>query len=75
MQLIFQFNCNGPLLNEFPNNLQLLACASFKTLRVMEDKVASWVGNLVLNIMYAPLKLIVYQQVEIYMFHHSAHLH
>ena len=56
MQLVLHFNCSRSLFNEFPNNLHLPACTSFKTLRVMEDKVTSWVGNLVLNIMYAPLK-------------------
>ncbi len=38
--------------------LQLLTCTRFKTLRVMEDKVASMVCNLVLNIMYTSLMII-----------------
>ena len=57
MQLISQLSCSRSLLNEFPNNLHLLTCTSFKAPRVMEDKVASRVGNLVLNIMYAPLNI------------------
>ena len=59
MQLLSQFICNGPILNEFPNNLQLLACASFKSLRIMEDKVAPFIDHLVLNIVYASLKFVV----------------
>ena len=55
MELIFQLSCSRSFLNEFPSNLHLLTCTSLKTPRVMEDKVASRVGNLVLNIMHAPL--------------------
>ena len=55
MQLIFQLSFSRPLFNECPNNLQLLNCTRFKTLRVMENEVASRVGNLMLNIMYVSL--------------------
>ena len=66
MQLILHFNCRRPLLNEFPNYLHLLASTSFKALRVMKNKVASRVCNLVFNVMYAPLNLVAYQRMEIH---------
>ena len=60
MQLILQFGCSRLLFNEVPNNLYLLLCTRLKTLWVMEDKVASFVCNLMLNLMYA--SLIIYNQ-------------
>ena len=55
MQLILQFMCCRSLLNEVPNNLNLILCTRFKALRVMEDKVASIICNPMLNIMNASL--------------------
>ncbi len=55
MQLIFQLSfCSFPF-NEFPSHLQFLSCTRLKALRIMEDKVASIVCNLMLNLMYASL--------------------
>ena len=56
MQLISQFKCRRLFLYEVPNSIHLLTCTSFKPLRIMEDKVASRVCNLVLNVMYSSLK-------------------
>ena len=58
MQLIFQLGCSRLLLNEIPNNLYFLLCTRLKTLRVMEDKVTSFICNLMLNVMYASDNLI-----------------
>ena len=55
MQLILQFGCSRLLLNEVPNNLYLLLCTRLKALGVMEDKVASFICNLMLNIMFTSL--------------------
>lgn len=60
MQLIFQFSCSRPFSNELPNMLQLLSCPRLKTLRIMEDKIAPMVCNLVLNIVYAFLEVAAY---------------
>ena len=57
MQLILQFGCSRHLLNEVPNNLYLLLCTRLKALWVMEDKVASFICNLMLNVMYSSLKI------------------
>ena len=57
MQLIFQLGCSRPLLNEVPNNLYLSLCTRLKTFRVMENKVASFICNLMLNIMYTSLTI------------------
>ena len=57
MQLISQFKCRRLFLYEVPNSIHLLTCTSFKPLRIMEDKVASRVCNLVLNVMYSSLKI------------------
>ena len=58
MQLILQLWHRRPLFNEFPNIFQLLSGTRFKALRIMEDKVASIICNLVLNVMYASLMII-----------------
>src|SRR5258705_13377940 len=72
MQLISHLNCSGLLLNKPPNSLQLLTCTSFKSLRVMEDKVPSRVCHLVLNVMYASLTNMLSRETSI--FHHLTHL-
>jgi len=63
MQLVFQLSFSRPLFNELPDNDQFLSCTRFKTLRVMEDEVASIVCNLMLNIMQAPLIIIAYEKM------------
>jgi len=55
MQLIFQLSFCSFLFNKFPSHLQFLSCTRLKTLRIMEDKVASIVCNLMLNVMYTSL--------------------
>ncbi len=55
MQLILELSCSRPLFNEIQNNLQLLPCTRLKTLRVMEDKVAPFICNLMFNFMNASL--------------------
>ena len=55
MQLIFELSCGRPLLDEIPNNFQLVPCTRLKTLRVMEDKVAPFICNLMFNIMNTSL--------------------
>ena len=57
MQLILQLGCSRLLLNEIPNNLYLLLCTRLKTFGVMENKVASFICNPMLNIMYTPLTI------------------
>ena len=57
MQLILQFGCSRLLLNEVPNNLYLLLCTRFKASWIMKDKVASFICNLMLNVMFTSLTL------------------
>ncbi len=55
MQLVFQLSFSRLLFNELPSNLQFLSWTTFKTLRVMEDKVTSRICNMMLNMMQASL--------------------
>ena len=65
MQLILQLGCSQPFCNEVPNNLYLLLCTRLKTLWVMEDKVASFICDLMLNIMYSSLMIQCNQSISI----------
>ncbi len=57
MQLIFKLSSSSLLLNKFPNFLNLFTWTRLKTFRIMEDKVASMICNLMLNIMSTPLTI------------------
>ena len=57
MQLILQLGRSRLLLNKVPNNLYLILCTRLKTFRVMEDKVASFVCNPKVNVMYTSLTI------------------